>query len=573
MHYPLHITLLLTSLWIFRIDVNAAKSGISAEVLTSFAKNFASVLSTTLLDESQDPPSNQSSINVLKRIQEARSLPEEGHVQSQGSKISSKASFNRSSRYIRKRAPLNEGKEAFQDAYITNTPHYTKYYNSEAYNPVEFTLNGNTQVRHNQVNVDAPENVNTGDNSIDTDIKAASLHYSNQYHPPSEPLHQLANSNHYPQFTRRIHYHQLQPETPVTPQQLSTIQGINENRNNIGQPARLTRRQYHNLNDQGPFHSPYHPTFHNHPEFYYPHDRPIEGENQPVTPNAGQEENNPARLVQDQNQGQTAFAGYDYGPRFHYTPPYHGGFHHGFPGFYPGPYNGSFNNGYTEQNGGNGTGEPGQYGPPFFHGHRFGPYGPYNQPYYPNYYGNGRPVQPQNIQPENQGNPEQVAAPENGQGEPVNGTANGYPYGFPPHGPYYGGFPFPGYPLVLPYHRFGYGFHDHIFPKIKTVPYLNFYPGGYHNFPFAHWYPYGGFYPYNNNRPMGMPEKPMQIEKDTNANPEAAGPPENEAEVLSESKSEAFRSSGLNQQDESPFPGFVTKERKQIARRTVNELS
>ncbi|XP_017756094.1 PREDICTED: uncharacterized protein LOC108547895 [Eufriesea mexicana] len=582
MHYPLHITLLVASLWILRDDASAAKNGLSAEVLTSFARNIASVLSTTLLTDYQEPQSNQSSnqsaSNLLKRIQETQSPLDLDRAQ-ESSKIPSNASLCRHPRHTRELSSSSDGKEAFQNAYITNTPRHSKYHDSETHKPFEFSAKLDSRTPRDQMKADSPTNVNARENSIDADIKATTLHYSNQYHQPlgfrykPEPDHQLPNTNHYAQIGLQPHYHRLTPQTPGLPEQPSVANEINPNavENENPQVARITRRPY-NLNYHGPFHASYYQPFHRHAGFY-PQGRPIEGEGQSVAPASGQDESNPSRLINDQNQGQTALGGYDYGPRFHYRPYYHGGYYHGFPGFYPGPLNDSFGPGYADHGAGNGTGGPYSFGPPYFYGPRFGPYDPYHQPFYPSYYGNGRPAEPQNP-PENQATPEQIAASENGQGN-VNGTTNYPPFGYP-YGPYYGGFNHHPYPLTpfggLPY-RFGYGFHDHPFPRIKTVPYLNFYPSSYHHFPFAHWYPFGGYYPYNNHRPAMMPEKPAQAEKTANENPEAAEPPpSSEAEMLSEIKAEMIRSSASNQYKKRASE-FVTKESKLARDQVSNQLA
>lgn len=548
-------------------------------MLTSFARNIASVLSTTLLNDYQDPPSNQSSSNLLKRIQETQFSLDIGRTQPESPEISSNTSFNRYPRYTRE-SSSNEGKQTFQNTFLTNTPQYSKYYNSEAYKPYEFASNRDARISYNQLNVETPGDVNGGtkDNSIDVNIKTAPLHYSNQYHQPpgfrykSEPIHQLSNANHYAQFDPQPNYHHLSPQTPVNSQESSRTEGLNPNDENENtQIARITRKPF-NLNYHSPFTGPYYP-FHQYPGFYS-HHRPIEGENQPVNPSSGQDESNPPRLINDQNQGQTAIGGYDYSPRFHHKQPYYDGFYHGFPGFYPGPFNESFYRGNVEQGGSNGTYSPyDPYNPFYFHGSKFGPYVPYNQPYYPNFNGQRRPVEPQNP-PENQGHPEQITSPENVQGD-VNSTGyhppyGGYPYGFPPYGPYYGGFNFHSYPLV-PFHGLPYrfGFHNYLFPGIKPVPYLNFYPS---NYPLVHSYPFGGYYPYY-KRPA-VTEKPEQTEKATDENHKTGSAPNSEAEMLSESKSEEVRSLISNGYKKRASFGLMTKERNKVeSDRSLNQLS
>ncbi|XP_043523067.1 uncharacterized protein LOC122535525 [Frieseomelitta varia] len=578
MHYSLHITVVFVGLWILRGDVNAAKNGLSAEVLTSFARNIASVLSATLLNEYQDPPSNQSSTNLLNRIQEAQFPLDIDHAPPESPANSSNASFNRYPRYTRE-SSSNEGKQAtFQDTLVTNVPQYSKYYNSEAYKPYEFAVNRDSRISYDQLNVETPENVNEGgakENSIDADVKTAALHYRYHQSPgfgyKPERTHQLPNPNHYPlRLDLQSNYHRLSPQTPVGPPQSSssaeTVNPIDENEN--AQVARITRRPFH-LNYHSPLNAPYYP-FHHHAGFH-PHDRPVEGESQnPANGQAG--ESNPSKLIDDQSQGQTAFAGYDYGPRFHYRHPYYDGFYPGFPGFYPRPFNESFRN-HGNGNHGDHNGTNGAFGPygyhhgPFFHGPKFhGPYVPYNS-YYPYFHG---PRRPENHgPPENHGNSEQLASPENGYAD-GNSTGNhhgGYPYygGFPYYGPYHG-FNFHPYPLApfhgLPY-RFGHGFHSFLFPGFKPVPYLNF----YHHYPFAHWHPFGGYY-HHNNRPM-MAEKPGQTEKNGNENSEPA--PNSEAEMLSESKLEAIRSLALSGYEKRFNPEFVSKERN--GDRVFNELS
>lgn len=537
---------------------------VDADVLTSFAKSVASVLSTTLLSDYQEHSSNQTLHGLLKNVQKPQSSLDPGHNLSEGSEIPSNAYFGRYSRYTRESVPSKERKGAYLDALISDPAQYTKQYQPQAYPPYQFTANSDAQISYNQINnAEPPVNINNNDvrpNSIDTDIKVATLQYNNQYHDPSgfrykpEPRHHLPNPKHYPQFAPQPTYQRLP--------QSSETEGINPNEDTDDntETARITRRPY-NLNYHGPFHTPYHPSFSRHPGIY-PHDRPLEGGDQPVAPGSGQDESNPSRIIDDQNQGQSTLGNYEYGPGFHYRPPYHDGFYPGFPGYYPGPFNGNFTPGNAEQGGGNGTGGPYPFGRPFFEGPKFGPYGPYNQPFDPYFNGHGKPTGAHNP-PENQRNVEQTGTPENGQGD-VNGTGNRPPYGFPPYGPYYGGYNFPGYPPP-PFHGFpngaGYGFHDHLFPRIKTIPYLNFYPKYYHNFPLAPFPPFGGYYPYNNNKHMnekpGTPEKPVE-------NADAAAPTNGDVEMLSESKTEAIRSTLLNGYQKQYSPEYIAKESGKI---------
>ncbi|CAL7951872.1 unnamed protein product [Xylocopa violacea] len=578
MHYPLHITLLLASFSILRDDVDAAKNGLNADVLTTLAKNVASVLSTTLLSDYQDPPSNQSSSSLLRKHQETQSSSD--HARSEGSDASSKVSFGRYTRYTHGSSPPIERNEAFQDAYITNSPRYSKYFHPEVYAPYKYTASPDTHVSQHQLSIETPESVNvdTRGNSIDADIKTASLHYANRYHQPlgfgykPGPLRSLPDSNQYAQFGLQPRYQHLPHQTPGGSKQASDAEGIGASADPIenSQTARIVRRPF-NFNYHGPFHGPYYQPFHGHPHGYYPHGGPVEG--QPVAPNNGQEEGNPSRLVHDHHSGQSALGGYEYGHHFNYRGPYHDGFYPGYPGFYPRPFNDSFNPGNVEQGGGNGTYGPQPYGPPFFHGPKFGPQFPYYQPFHPNFYGHGRPAGPQ-TPPENQGNTEQMASPENGQGGD-NGTANRPPYGLSPYGPYYqhGFHGYGGYPSLpfngVPYH-FGHGFHDHLFPRIKPFPYFNFYPGGYHHFPLAYGHPYGGYYPYSNNRGTTMAEKPA--EKSVNQNGEmAAEPPANsEVEMLSETKSMAVK---RYEKRSSYNDEFVIKNGNKMSRDRLNQLS
>lgn len=521
-------------------------------MLTSFARNIASVLSTTLLSE--DLPVNQSSGNLLKRIQDAQPSLEIATNQSEGSETPSNASF---SRYPR--SSSNERETIFQNPYVTNPPRYSKYHESiSSYKPYEFAVN--SRIPYNEVNTPGNLNmINTKENSVNEDVNPPPLHYPSpgfRYKP--ELIDPLSNSNHYARLAD-LHYHRLSTQRPVDPGQHSTTpeQEINTDENeNINQIARITRRPY-NLNYRGSFHNSYYtPGFQGYPELY-PRERPVESEDRYVTD--GRDESDPSRL-EDQNQVQTALGGYDYGPRFHYgLPPYHDAFYHGFPGFYPRPYNDTFHSGYNNketQSDGNGTG-PQPYGPPFYHHPRFGPH---QRPFYPNFY--GRPVQPPQNPADNQENSEQIVTPENGRGN--NATYHGYPpFGYPPYpyyGPHYGGFNLHGYPLTVPFfggHRFGHGFHDHLFSGIKSVPYLNF----YHHFPSVHWHPPYGYHHYD-HRPATTTEKPA--EKTVNENSEASAS-NSETEMLSEIKS-SERTRSSPSRGYKKRSGFVTKESSKVAK-------
>lgn len=528
-------------------------------MLTSFARNIASVLSTTLLSE--DSPVNQSSSgNLLKRIQDAQPPLEISTNQSEGSDTSSNSSFVRYPRSTRESSSNEREETLFQNPYATNPPRYSKYHESiSSYKPYEFTVN--PRIPYNEVN--APGNlniINTKENSVnEVNVNSSPLHYpSPGFRYKSEPVDPLSNSNliqNYPRLAD-LRYHRLSTQRPVDPREHSTTleQEINTDENgNSNQIARISRRPY---NYRGSFHNSYYTP--GYPEFY-PRERLVESDDRYVTNN--RDENDPSRL-EDQNQGQTALRGYDYGPRFHYgLPPYHDPFYHGFPGFYPRPYNDTFHKEAT-QGDGNGTGP---HGPPFYHDPRFGPH----QPFYPNFY--GKPVQPSQNPADNQGNSEQIVTPENGRGN--NATYHGYPpFGYPPYpygGPHYGGFNFHGYPFTVPFfggHRFG--FHDHLFSGIKSVPYLNF----YHHFPSVHWYPpYGGYHHYD-HRPATTTEKPA--EKTVNENSEASAS-NSEAETLSEIKSsERSRSSPSRGYKKRFSSGFVSKEGgKVVGDRTLNQLN
>lgn len=514
-------------------------------MLTSFARNIASVLSTTLLSDYQDSPVNHSSTsNLLKRIQDAQPPLEIATNRSEGSENASFARYPRSTR----ESSSNEGETAFHNPFIltNHPPRYSKYYEpaSSSYKPYQFTVNA--RIPYNEVNT--PENLNikdTKDNSVNEDVNATPLHYPGFGYKP-EPVDPLPN--HYAQLG--VRHHRLPTQRPVDPRQRSTpereVDTEDENGNN-NQVARITRRPY-NLNYRGSFHNSYYALpFQGQ---FYRSERPVvEGEDRYAT--NGRDESD---RLEDQNQGQTALGGYDYGPRFHHgLPPYHA-FHHGFPGFYPRPYNDTFHPGYNKEQGdGNGTG-PQPYGPPFYHDPKFAPH---HQPFYPNFY--GRPVQNPG---ENQGDPEQIVAPENGQSN--NATYHGPPFGYPPpYGPY-GPFNLHAYPLV-PFGGYRFGFHDHhLFSGIKSVPYF------YHHFPLSfHWNPYH----YYNHRPATTTEKPA--EKTVNSENSEASASNSEAETLSEIKSsERTRASASRGYKKRFSSGFVVKEGIKVAGdRTLNQLS
>lgn len=225
----------------------------------------------------------------------------------------------------------------------------------------------------------------------------------------------------------------------------------------------------------------------------------------------------------DQTQGQTALPGYGYGP-FQYAP-YPNGFY-GPPGFFPGPFNGTFppGNGYNGFNVTNGQFPNGPYPsngyfPPF----------PYPQPF------------PNAQQPNQNDAAAKQTSPENGQGNPENGHANGNgtgygPFGFP--GPFYGDYyPF-GYPGV-PFNGLPYRFHDPLLHRYKG---LSLGPVPYGHFPFGPFGPYGPCYPNQNGQQPGTDhEKPAQGEA---ANAMAdAGAMNSDAEVISESGSSVVESS------------------------------
>nr|XP_012134622.1 PREDICTED: uncharacterized protein LOC105661777 [Megachile rotundata] len=516
MHYPLHITVLFTTLWILRDDAYAVKTGFNAEVLTSFAKNVASILSSTLLGEYQDQSANQLSSTLLKKIQDDPPL-----LNTENLNDPSSESSKSSSRQLRHARSSKEVRGAFQDGYVMPHPSgHSKYYNAESH---EYAVNPGARIS-NEGKSAKNVNVDTKGNSIDADINAASVYYSNRHeHSPrlriTNPVHPSVNSNPYghPAFQPRYHH--------STPQSIEGSASVDGN----AQAARITRRPF-NLN----YHAYVHPqhTFDRDPGFY-PYGRPIEGNGQPSPSASGQDESNPSRLIDDQNQGQTALGGYDYSPHFHYKPPYYGGFYHGFPAFPFDHRNASFDHGNGEHPGGNATGGFVPYGPPIFPDYKFNPYFPYHSTFPPYFNGHRRPADPQNP-PDNAENGEQSVSAENGQTD-ANGTmGHRPPYGFVPYGPFYGDFYLPKYPLTFhgyPYH-FHHGFHN--FP-----PYFK--PGPYVHFPLFHSYPYFApyFRPHFNGRGHMMADKPMQDAKMTD---NAESPPTNDqAEMISESKADIVR--------------------------------
>ncbi|XP_043249756.1 uncharacterized protein LOC122395907 [Colletes gigas] len=564
MHYPLHITVLCAGLWILRGDAHAAKTGVSPEVLTSFAKNVASVLSSTLLSDFQDSPSNQSSTNLGSPKKPPETQSNKESIETASPSAAGKPP-GRLRRFVGGPRTSNEGRNRFQNAYVTsNVPQFLNRYSQEPIKPYEFAVNRDLRVPQNGNNKNV--NADARDNSIDAEINAASLRYSNpQFKYKPELVDSLANANQYGHFgfPNYNHLHQ----TPGTAQSLNA-NGIDANggANENAQPTQITHRPY-NLNYHGPFHGPHHPPFYRHPDFY-PNHGPVEGNGQPAAPETEQVDGNPSRITEDQNQGQSTIGGYDY-PRFYYRPPYHGGFY-GPPYFYNHPYNGSFDPA-LEQPGGNNT--HGHF-PHGFPGYGFNPYGPY-QPYYPNFHGYGRPAQPQNP-PENAGNAEQL---ENGQnGQNGNSSANQPPYGYPPYGPFYGDVHFPGYPLgpIIP-HRFHHGFHDHFIHRFKLGPYLP--PELYGYFAPGPWFqPFGGHNNKNNgNKPAMMPEdaaKPAEAEKTINASPENSGMGMNsDAEVISESKSEGIETLPSNGHKKFLFPWSLAKDKDKLTRQEFNVLA
>ncbi|XP_053995165.1 collagen alpha-5(IV) chain-like [Hylaeus volcanicus] len=562
MHYPLHITVLCTGLWILRGDAHAVKTGVNPEVLTSFAKNVASVLSSTLLSDFHDSSSNQTSNwGFQKKAHETQSLnagiPEVGNPP-----IADKV-VARFKRFTEKRQVPNEGRNGLQNGYLSsNLPRYSNNYNYESFKPYQFAANREPPLRPEESNIEGTENINpdTRDNSIDADINAGPFHYSNNYHRripefkyKPDVVDPLPNANQYGQLGFP-HYNHLQQTPGPPPAQSLNVDGLEPNSGPNGNipPARLANRPY-NLNYQGPFPGPQRSPVYRQPGFIYPN---VEGNGQPPSPRPEQIENNPSRLTEDQNQGQSAVAGYDFHPGFPYRP-YPGGFY-GSPPFYGGPYypfNGTFNPGDVGPPGGNFTN--GQF-PNGFPGYGFNPYGPY----YPNF--NGKP--PLQNPPENAGNAEQSNG---GQG---NGNATGNPpygYPYPPNGPFYD---LPGVVGVVgpingvPYHRYHHSF-DHFIPRIKVAPYL--YPEPYGPFIPGPYYPFGGPFPKHNGNPQGMmPDnsaKPVEAEKVEGAEGPAM-PANGDAEVISESKPDEVETLPSNGNEKFRFPWHLYGNDDKLAR-------
>ncbi|XP_076163636.1 uncharacterized protein LOC143144766 isoform X2 [Ptiloglossa arizonensis] len=566
MHYPLHITVFCAGLWILRGGAHAAKTGVNPEVLTSFAKNVASVLSSTLLGDFQDSSTNQSSSasnwSSSRKAHETRSL----NAEINASPGNAGKAVARSKRFALGPRSSDEGGKSFRDDFARfDVPGYERGYNQEPVKASQFSANGDSRLPRDEGNLEAAENVNsdTRSNTIDADIDAASLHLAEHYHrrlPGYKPdiVDSLENGNHYGQFGFHPNYLHRATGTGVQPLGVEGI-GTNPPTNRNVQPTRIIHRPY-NLNYQGPFHDSQHPPFDRHPTFLYPNGR---GNGQPPG-NEQVDENSASRLTEDQNQGQSAIGGYDYNPRFQYRPPYQPGFY-GPPYFYNPPYNDSFDPGNGEQPGNNSSN--GNF-PNGFPGYGYSPYGPY-QPYYPNFNGYGKHPQPQPAN-ENLGNTEQ---PANGQAN-GNVTHNQPPYGYPGNGPFYGDFHFPGYPLGPfnggPYHRFNHGFHYHLTPRFKGAPFLH--PEPYGHFPSGPWYPFGGPYPKNNGHPPSMTEnspKPAEVEKTVNAGPENSSG-NSDAEMISKIKRKTIESLPSHRYEKILFPWPLAKENDKVARREVN---
>lgn len=530
-----------------------------------------------MLSDFHETFSNQSVeyLASLKKAQEVHTSSIES-IKPKGSDIPAKASAERFKRFAQEYQTLDERRRGFQHAYInSNDPQYGKRYSPQ------FILDRDRRIQDG-ASILATENIGSKENSVDADINAASLHYANHYqHPPdfkynADHLHPLDNANHHGHFGFPPNY-QLHQAPGVDPAQPAEGGEANPGGNEDVQLARLTHRPY-NLNYNGPYNAPQHPELYRHPGAYYPDGGHVEGNGRHVAPATEQSAGNPSRITDDQNEGQSALAGYDYNPRFPYRPPYHDGFY-GPPDFYNGPFNGSFNPGYQGQpadNYTNGQFPNGQFphgqfpngqfphgqfphghfpngqfpnGPHPFNGYGFYPNGPY-QPYYPNYYGNGKTAQPQNP-PENSGTAEQTS-PENGQGNGEgnsqgNGQGNGTfppgypnrpPYGFPPYGPFYGDFhlPYPPFPFNgLPY-RFGPVFPDHLIPRYKPVPYSHVPPNPY---------------------------QPDQGKKSVSDAPVTTESPMNsDAEVIPEGSSDIVQALISNRRGNLLFPWPISKETK-----------
>ncbi|XP_076278261.1 uncharacterized protein LOC143208079 [Lasioglossum baleicum] len=528
MHYPLQITVLCTTLWILRGDVNAAKTGVSPEVLTSFAKNIASVLSSTLLGELRDSRENQTDLKQagpLRKLLEAQSFHGDA-IEAINAKFLGSTPDRPKRLATERRQSLDDGQRGFQNVYASDAPRYTKFYNPELY---RFPVNRGPEIPRGEAIVGAVENANADDrgNAIDGDVNAAALHYADGYHQPSGfkykpdlvhhplpyPPTQYGPHNFHDQYDNR--------PTPGPSDQPSAVAGIeDEEANGNPQSARVLDNRPYNLNYHNPYRNPHHPPFNNHE--IYPHGHPANG--QPSSPGDDQDAQNPSALTEDQNQK----GGYIY-PSFHYGP-----FHHGFYG----PYH--HNGPHNDSNGGNNSG-------PHYHDRYYGGYdpyfGPYNQPHYHNY--NGRPDQGN----ENGQNAVQAEGENGNNNNNGNNHGHNHNYGYHDHGPFYGGpyGKYPGFP-VFPYKPFGHGFYDPIGPKFKVpfidpfgpFPLVPYFPPGFYPGPYGPYGPHGqnGNNNNNNDKSEGNAEK-----KQT----EAAA----EAEALAEGQSKIIESLSSNQQ---PFP-------------------
>ncbi|XP_076643579.1 uncharacterized protein LOC143353861 [Halictus rubicundus] len=520
MHYPLHITVLCTTLWILRGDVNAAKTGVSPEVLTSFAKNIASVLSSTLLGELRDSRGNQTDLKLsgtLKKLLDAESFRDDAIENINSKFLGSRP--DRSKRLAAERRPsLDDGQRGFQNVY---EPRYTNYYDPELY---RFPVNRGTEIPRGEAILRAVENADVRANAIDGDVNAAALHYANDYHQPPG-FNRKPDLAHHPlvyppsQYgPHRFHDQYDNRPTPGPSDQPSAVAGIeDEEANGNPQSARVLDNRPYNLNYHDPYRNPHHPYFNNHEI----HGHPVNGQSSALGDD--QDAQNPSALTEDQNQK----GGYIY-PSFHYGP-----FHHGFygPHYHNGPHNDS------HPNGGNNSGPHNR--DPYYGG--YDPYfGPYHHPHYHNYNGHGRP---------DQGN-------ENGQngaqaeGENGNNHGNNHHYGYHDHGPFYGGpyGKYAGFP-AFPYKHFGHGFYDPIGPKYKVpfvdpfgpFPLVPYNPYGFYPGPFGPYGPNGQNGHHNNDKPDGNAEKKQ---------PEAAA----DAEAISEGQSKIVESLSSNQR---AFPFLV----------------
>ncbi|XP_076223773.1 uncharacterized protein LOC143174514 isoform X2 [Nomia melanderi] len=549
MHYPLHITVLCTALWILRDDVNAAKAGVSPEVLTSFAKNIASVLSSTLLSEWQDTALNQTVMRFpgsSKKTLGTQLLQKDDTLDT-GTKIREVSRKLTKRQAVERRQSLREDGKGFQDAYVTpDAARYPKHYNPE---PYRFTLSHGPEIARGKASIGTPENLNNDDrgNSIDGDINAAALRYQNGYqHSPGfkfkpDLVPPLAHSsNQYLPYGFNPHYHHHH-QTPATSHEPPEVAGIDTNGENDGnlEPVRGLAERY-NLNYRDSYYAPHRSRFNNHPSALYPHRQVAENQ---LAPGNERDAENPSRLNEDQNPGQSVLGGYGYPAKFFYGP-FHDGFY-GSPYFYPGPYNGSFPHGDFGHPEGNFSGPfpPGPHGP--FHG--FGPYFPY-PPFHRN--NNGKPEQPQNS-PENAAQTEAESGNnDNNQGNDKD-SGNNYNGGYPFHGPFYGGAPFYKYPSfpIVPYKGFGPVFFDPLVPKIKPFPYFHGHPEPFVPFPLIPYYPFPKFH-YNNGQPHQDPEKPQATpaEKAVDGSKSAEPPVNSDAEVISEGQSEIVESLASDRQ-------------------------